>query len=455
MTGVSDAAHARIYATPRAARPEFAFDAARLREGITLRIDGREIVADAAVWDGSVTVRFDVVDGARSVSDEVALKMAPVLTHHNLQAVETIVSTAPDAAHPGQEAFVQKLDAARVAAGIRNPLLLLNQSSDVWAQDFFEPAYASMPGPRGPVAIRVMLRSAQSTRASGRQVFEQLRGPGIDSLGNLETIPPYTSRKGVEYNAGRIVVGKHFHREPARVILDFLRAQGVQTPLMLEAGWLALGHVDEFVQFVPFTNSLGFTIAVADPASGLDILRRARDGGYGDTLAISQADSHASHRNPRMTISDALSNLTFIEANEYAQKHIEANLKILLAEIPLSGKDVIRVPSLYKDADFALPIPDGGLPAEISPLVKGERHLVAFSPFAISGVVLGDTYVCSKPWGPMINGAYAFDKEVEKAYAKAGLNVSYVDDLANHHVDGRGVHSRSNTLRDIRVVWWE
>lgn len=115
----------------------------------------------------------------------------------------------------------------RQSAGIETPLLLFNQSSDIWAQDFIEPAYASMSGPSGPIAIMIILQSAQSTRTGGRQVFEQLRGPGvggcqpasgtgsgsghreINSFGNLETIPPYTSKSGVEYKAGRIVMGKH------------------------------------------------------------------------------------------------------------------------------------------------------------------------------------------------------------------------------------------------------
>jgi protein-arginine deiminase len=76
-------------------------------------------------------------------------------------------------------------------SSISNPLLLFNQSSDIWAQDFFEPAYARMPGPSGPIAIRIMLRSAQSTRTGGQQVFEQLRGQGI---GGFQ--PPSDTRSG-------------------------------------------------------------------------------------------------------------------------------------------------------------------------------------------------------------------------------------------------------------------
>ncbi|GFF23233.1 hypothetical protein IFM46972_00598 [Aspergillus udagawae] len=171
----SDHPYANMYTTPKVAydrvRPflnddpqtsasspwrlidrEFAFNASPLRKGLVLGLDGRELVKDVNAWDGNVV------------------------------NVDTLVSVAAN----------------------RTPLLLLIQSDDIWAQDFLELTYASMPGPQGPVSIRIMLRSAQSTRTTGRQVFEFLRNKGvggsqpapgfghreINSFGNLETIPP-------------------------------------------------------------------------------------------------------------------------------------------------------------------------------------------------------------------------------------------------------------------------
>jgi protein-arginine deiminase len=43
----------------------------------------------------------------------------------------------------------------------------------------------------------------------------------INSYGNLETIPPYTSKGGVSYKADRIM-GKHFDRLPVKALLNFL-----------------------------------------------------------------------------------------------------------------------------------------------------------------------------------------------------------------------------------------
>ncbi|KAL4886212.1 hypothetical protein BJY04DRAFT_213743 [Aspergillus karnatakaensis] len=499
---VSEEASARIYATPRAAydrvrlfvlddpskvnsteswRPvdqEFTFNSTQLQSGITLGIDGRELATNTSVWDGSVTLQFDVTDGSTQASDAVALKLAPVLTHHHLQTVEILVSTASNDSDPIQLDFVRQLDDAREGAGIDNPLLLFNQSSDIWAQDFIEPGYASMPGPNGPISIRVILRSAQSTRTGGRQVFEQLRGPGfggfqppsgsgsgfghreINSFGNLETIPPYTSKSGVSYKAGRIIMGKHFDHLPARALLDFLHAQQLQAPLILETGWLLIGHVDEFVQFLPYNNTLGFTISIADTRSGVKLLRDLQASGHGNTSAISFQPTDDSLHEPglNMTITDTLTNKTFLDTNAYAQRHIDANLQTLLSEIPLPPSDVIYIPTLFRDGGSGfggLSWGSDGLPPHTPPVKEGERQVMAFYPASINGIVLGKRYLSPKPWGPVVEGEDKLAVAVEEAYARAGMSVGFVDDYLSHHVGAGEIHCGSNTLRQTDLAWWE
>ncbi|KAK7419299.1 hypothetical protein QQX98_003451 [Neonectria punicea] len=503
MTGISDNATARVYATPRAAYErvrifiledlsspnstaawrlvdqQLNFNATPLRAGLVLGIDGREFVKDASIWDGSVLVRFDVTDKTKHASDAVAVKVAPVLTHHHLQKVETLVSTYANDSVPVQQYFVQQLDDAREVVGIEEPMLLFNQSSDIWAQDIVEPAYASMPGPEGPIAIRIMMRSAQSTRTGGRQIFEQLQGPGvgafqpgsatgtgfgyntIDSYGNLETIPPYRSKTGVLYKAGRIIFGKHYDELTSQPVRDLLYGQGMQTPLVLEIGWMRVGHVDEFVQFVPYDNDLGFTIAIADTVSTIKILEDALKNGHGGVRAISfdesVADDYGASVSPFLnnTISELLANTTFADINAYAQKHINANLDILLGEIPLDPKDVIKVPALFRDRSRGGPLvnPDG-LSVYWLPVREGEMQLGAFSPAAVNGIVIGNHYLCPKPWGLVIDGVDVFEAAVEAAYARAGMNVTFIDDYLSHHMNGGEIHCGSNTLRQMDKVWW-
>ena len=40
-----------------------------------------------------------------------------------------------------------------------------------------------------------------------------------------------------------------------RVVRDFLYAQQVQAPVELYSDWLSVGHVDEFVTFVPTSDT--------------------------------------------------------------------------------------------------------------------------------------------------------------------------------------------------------
>lgn len=43
-------------------------------------------------------------------------------------------------------------------------------------------------------------------------------------------------------------------RRMARVVRDFLHAQQVQAPVELYSDWLSVGHVDEFLSFVPTSD---------------------------------------------------------------------------------------------------------------------------------------------------------------------------------------------------------
>ncbi|RSL52938.1 hypothetical protein CEP53_007919 [Fusarium sp. AF-6] len=423
---VSASATGRVYATPRAAYDrvriffsedgsnssawrlvdqERTFSSELLAKGLTLGIDGRELSKDASVWDGSVTVVFEVSDGTQVDMDAVALKMAPVLTHHHLQKVETLVSTAANDSEPIQQNFLKELDEARVVSGLERPLLLFNQSDDIWAQDFLEPAYAS-----------------------------------------------------VKYKAGRIIMGKHFERKPAKALLDFLSVQGLQTPLLLETGWLAIGHVDEFVQFLPYDNELGFTISIADTRSAFDILQKVKKDGHGNVAAIS-FKGDADEPGLGDSVDMMLANSTFVTVNEYAQKHIDANLQTLLSEIPLDPKDVIYVPTLFRAFDLGggggFWAPSDGLPSHGDDAMKNEWLLAAFHPASINGIVIGNHYVSPKPFGPIIDGVDVLARGVESAYAKAGMNVTYVDDFLSHHMNGGEVHCGSNTLRQTDMIWWE
>ncbi|KAH6853257.1 hypothetical protein B0I37DRAFT_333094 [Chaetomium sp. MPI-CAGE-AT-0009] len=457
------------------------FNATSLRNGITLAIDGRELVTDEAVWDGSVKVVFEVTDGERKARDFVAMKQAPVLLHHHLQQAEVVLATAPGdnrtVGSSWQAHFVRGVEKA-VAGDV--PIVLFNQSTDIWAQDFLEPGYASMPGPNGPISIRVLLRSAQSTREAGRQVFSQLRSAGIggfqpgsgsgfgweeiNSGGNIETIPPYTSRKGKRWPNGRVIMGHHFGTYPAESMVKFLQSQKAQSPLFLETGWLAVGHVDEMVQFLPANTSLGFTIAIADTTSATALLRNANSSGHGNSPFVSYTgdatpDELTIFLDPALlhntTISSLLSDPSFHATQAYAQQHIDQNLALLLREVPLRDTDILRIPTLFKDVTYPWPGTPDGHPPRLSSPHPGERQLKGLVPQAINGLVLGNgKYLAPKQWGPVVDGRDIFAEAVEGVYGKVGIKVEWVDDYMSHHVRGGEVHCGSNALREMGA-WWE
>lgn len=70
---------------------EFSFSAKELRDGLVLGIDARDTRRPGG-WDGRITVRFTVQDGDQMSTDEVMLRVAPILTHHHLQHVQQVLS---------------------------------------------------------------------------------------------------------------------------------------------------------------------------------------------------------------------------------------------------------------------------------------------------------------------------------------------------------------------------
>lgn len=465
---------------------EYSFNSSQLRSGIELGIDSRQLVTDTRLWDGTVRVQVSVTDGDATDNDEVVFRLAPVLLHHHLQSVEELVVTAPTELDPPQYDFVDELDEVRETIGLQNPLLLINGTSrgfwisdegagvvdynDIGAQDFLEPAYSSIPGADGPIFIRIMLRSPQSTRPAGRQIFEALRGKGvggfqsedglgweeINSYGNVETTPPYTAPSGKRFPAGRNVLGTVRGHVP--IIAGFLRAQRVQDPLFVNMDWTLAGHTDETVSFIPFNNEKGWTVAVPDTSLGLKVLRDAASAGLGSVDAFSKPNISVFFSNDNMTIEQVLADPRFLQTQEYAQKFVMANVAVFQSEIGIPDDEVVRVPSLYfgvEGESDPFYYRSEGLAPRVPPPPPGELHLVAFYPAAVNGVVIGRDFIAPRIWGPVVNGTDIFQEAVLTAYQRAGLTVHFVNTIETIHSQGGEVHCATNTIRDAAHAWWE
>ncbi|MGA4801478.1 protein-arginine deiminase domain-containing protein [Streptomyces lavendulocolor] len=477
--------------------------AAELRAGVEFAVESTDIVRDSKVWDGRAVIRLTVTaPGRPAVRDDITLRVAPLLTHHHLQkAQQVLVTKVPGTEEYArlQQAFVKGLAKEAKAAGITAPLVTFDKYQDVWAQDFVEPGYVSMTGPDGRrQVIRVMLRSAQPDREAGRELFEKLRGNGVgvvqvsgvrdseewtlNSMGNLETIPPY-AHKGRSFPAGRIIMGerKDDGSRPAQVMRTMLASQGFQDPLLLDTSWLHVGHVDEFVQFLPAPGTpRGWRIGVADPEAGMKLLRDAQKAGHGKTRMFSVPDSEE-RLAPKETIDKALASKELVADNALAAARIKANLAVLQRETGVTDAEVVRVPALYTRGTEQVGERGDRMPrlsrlgaGELSEAVgaygqqkrldrregraagPGTVMTSAYVPGAVNGVLLGgDRYLAPRQWGPVIGGKDIFTAAVTAAYTGAGLKVSYLDDWYTYHLGMGEVHCGTNTLRDASAAWWK
>ncbi|MFJ6657766.1 protein-arginine deiminase domain-containing protein [Streptomyces sp. NPDC091377] len=471
--------------------------AGELRRGVELGVEAKDVMRDAAVWDGRITLRLAVSQNGATSSDQVTLRVAPVLTHHHLQRAKQVMVTET-AGDREQRKFVKRLGEIVRAAGINKPLGKFTKYGDIWAQDFFEPGYTAMPGPGGkPQTMRVLIRSAQPDREAGRELYEKLRGPGVavvqvansprsgewslNSMGNLETIPPHR-HAGKDFPAGRIIMGqrKDSGAKPAKKMTDFLRAQGMQSPLLLDTSWLEVGHVDEFIQFLPADTPRGWRVGIADPDAGLDLLRKAQREGHGAKRMFSIPSQGRDRPAPKDTIDDVLGSQEFLAGNRHAAERIKANLEIIKRETGVTDAEIVRVPSLYsrtsQEGNAGDPaVTNSGELQRLGPGTwDGQSQLdgapsgprgrdaaapstiqtSAYVPGAVNGVVLSpNRYLAAKQWGPVIGGRDVFGKAVEEVYRKAGFTTVYLDDWHTYHKGQGEVHCGTNTLR-ATPAWW-
>ncbi|KAK7712445.1 hypothetical protein SLS64_004829 [Diaporthe eres] len=444
-------------------RANTTFTSAQLKAGLKLGIDARETRRTGG-WDGRTTITFSVTDGTTNSTDKVMLRVAPVLSHNHLQGVDQVLAVSGRTDNPRLQEFFEELSrvVASMMKGIAKPVFEFNNTGR-WVQDFVEPGYTSMPGPNGAIWMRIMIRSGQDDRDDGKQVILYLRGTGvgavhhsggssdsINAMGNFETIPP----ENIPHD------------------LDFMKAQEVQNPLILNTDWLNVGHVDEFVQFVPANTTRGWAIVIADPEAGIELLRGVQRKGLGSTKAFSRANDPGAvtpltmpisasilansagdedfgtttYAVPQLTIDELLADKVMLNVNAACARRISANIAILKEATGVTDEEIYHLPAVfwsYQMNSF-----------ENS---TNEENIKAFAyyPGMINGVVLsGIDYLSPKPWGPLVDGKDVFEEAAISVYAKAGLNVTFMYDWNTHHLFMGEIHCGTNTARQADHPWW-
>lgn len=439
----------------------------KLREGLTLGIDARE--TRSPEWDGKVSVEFKVTDQGRFSSDKVMLRVAPVLTHHHLQPIEKVFVTKKsyNKEHGKIISMIDdSIQKSMQKAGIKEPLSRLDIDY-TWAQDVMEPTYASIPGPSGPITLRINMAGVPviGARDQGAALlFANLRNDGVGAVraaefpkifeqkaleagGNVESIPPY-ELNGKKYPAGRIVIGASGAQTPQA--LAFLEAQETQDPISLDTTWLFVRHVDEILSFLPAKTQRGWRLAILDPAMGYEALEKLERDGHGGVRLTSHPRAQNSSSVP--TVHEFLADASTKKAAAQSAEKMQQVLATLKQETGITDEDVVRLPGVIAPMSLL----NKWMHARAGQPGKKDEFLPLNSAFPsqVNGVPLSESlFMAPKPWGPVVDGEDVIQKMSRDAYSAAGLEVDFVDEWDLHLASG-DLHCYTNAYRAPSAQWW-
>uniref|UniRef100_H3DLR8 Protein-arginine deiminase n=1 Tax=Tetraodon nigroviridis TaxID=99883 RepID=H3DLR8_TETNG len=373
-------------------------------------------------------------------TDKVVFRVAPwIMTPNTLNPVEVHVCSTKDNLQ-----FLKGMKHLVAKSGQKLKICYeyMNRG-DRWMQDELEFGYIDSPHQRFPVVL-------DSPRDGKLRDFpyKDLLGPdfgyvtkepensevsSLDSFGNLEVSPPVTV-DGKNYPLGRILIGVAFPtatkgRNMTKVVQDFLWAQSVQDPVALYSDWLYVGHVDEFMTFVPAPDRKGFRLLLASPDAAFKLFRRLQSDGHGDAKLFEGLKGEVP-----IAVDEILKDDHFQAENMYVQGCIDWNRDVLKRKLGLTEEDIIDLPVLFnKDVPRAL----------------------AFYPDMVNMIVLGKHLGIPKPFGPKVDGQCMLEAEMCSLMEGLGLECTFIDDFASYHKLLGEVHCGSNVRREMfDFKWW-
>ncbi|XP_008589319.1 PREDICTED: protein-arginine deiminase type-4 [Galeopterus variegatus] len=377
--------------------------------------------------------------------DSVAFRVAPWIMTPNTQPPQEVYVCRIS----GNEDFLKSVTALVKKAKCKLTVCSEEENmDDQWMQDEMEVGYIQAPHKTLPVVF-------DSPRDRGLKEFpiKRVLGPdfgyvtrrpqtgeitGLDSFGNMEVSPPVTVGKK-EYPLGRILIGNSSYpsnqsREMHQALQDFLGAQRVQAPVKLYSDWLYVGHVDEFLSFVPAPDRKGFRLLLASPRSCYKLFQEQQKEGHGEALLFKGVREIKQQK-----IKDILSNKILRKHNSYVENCIDWNREVLKQELGLADGDIVDIPQLFK-------------------LKKNEEGILkanAFFPNMVNMLVLGKYLGIPKPFGPIIKGRCCLEEKVRSLLEPLGLHCSFIDDFTPYHMLHGEVHCGTNVRRQpFPFKWW-
>jgi hypothetical protein len=363
----------------------------------------------------------------------VELVASPLRLNHHLQEAELLSAVRVGSFFPNHamiDAYVDVLgDRFLEVPGDQYGL-------DVWLQDEIELAYGvADDGRRMDVAIDSIrdrgLDPMPEDLLRGEDFGVMTWGEGVansfDSFGNLETSPPVDG-----YPFGRIYYGAAPGASPVdQVLFDKLAAQGQQDPFQVDTSWLCVGHVDEFMTFVPDPDApRGFRFVYTDTALAWDVLE-AMDPAT--PLPRYEGPTNHDYATVGEIVDDA--GLRALNADVQADS-LDPILAQMTQELGLLPEEIVLIPGLFEAPRYCGNTVAALIPAMANLVVDNEpggpSRLFVPDPFVRPD--LGDQGV-----DPMIA---AFVDAMPPS-----LEVHFLDDWVAYHLALGEVHCGTNVVR--------
>lgn len=384
------------------------------------------------------TLRLTLYDATGEVyTDNTRIHVAPFILTNNLDPANEmfVVRLSGD---PDSATFVTALDTIAGLIGV--PLTPIDGAlygNDPWIQDEIEFGYTVTPTNEMDVVL-------DSPRNRGLDDFPEAEilsddfgyyttgsaSSTYDCFGNLDCTPPVTVG-GTRYPLGRILYGEN---TPAgtgvdAAVQEFLHMQEVQSPIIINTGWLRVGHVDEMISFVPYPGAgptdKNFKMLVASPQDALTILEAEPD----HSVVIPQLGE---------SIADIITHDAAFNVD--CQVEIDDVMADLIPELNLDPADIIEIPVLFREhgstgqANALLP--------NIVNLISVNGHLIVAEPFFDPFKDAFNTRLQAVGFVPP---------------GSPGQNIHYIDDWEVYHLGHGEIHCGTNVERDSAATdnWWD
>lgn len=313
-------------------------------------------------------------------------------------------------------------------------------SSDIWMQDCMELCAAETHDGRLIPAVfdsnrgRGLARLPKILSEMWNLVYYKnpsRAGDHGDYGGNLE-VTPFDDI---------LVVGDTITKE----CYDYLAKHGYKDRIYVgPASWLQVGHIDEYLSFIPTPAAPGgYTIVRADPTLALDIIKNSPDS---ELMKASAYDRNFLLK-LKATLNSQLKDPSagkgtpegdFIALNYQINDLIEEGVGKLKEFVRTTTGDLKRDfeevswPSLFKG----------------SGITSYPRRCHAFLPGVVNMLVIRDHLIVPATHIP------TFDKAIEIRLKAQGNKVHFVDDTPYHNLMGE-IHCGTNTLRDPNRLFFD